>query len=70
MATSISVDRKTRDFLARQKRALEESEGRKLTWDEFFERALPVRKPPRLTRVEVEELRNLLAEARPWKTRS
>jgi len=70
MATSISVDRKTRDLLARQKKAMEESGGVRLTWDQFFERALSVRKPPKLTKVEIEELKKLVAEARPWKTRS
>jgi hypothetical protein len=70
MATSISVDRKTRDLLARQKRAMEASEGVQLTWDQFFERALSVRKPPKLTKDEIEELKKLVAEARPWKTRS
>ncbi|MDG6982929.1 MAG: hypothetical protein JRM74_05685 [Nitrososphaerota archaeon] len=70
MSTSISVDRKTKDSLARQKRAMEASEGVKLTWDQFFERALSVRRPPKLTRVEIEELKKIAAEARPWKTRS
>ncbi len=70
MSTSISIDRKTKDFLARQKRALEATEGVQLTWDEFFERTLSARKPPKLSREEVEELKKLVAEARPWKTRA
>lgn len=70
MSTSISVDRKTRDFLARQKKAMEDSDGARLTWDEFFERALSVQRPPKLTKAEAEELRRVVAEARPWKTRS
>ena len=70
MSTSISVGRKTRDFLARQKKAMEDSDGTHLTWDEFFERALSVQRPPKLTKAEVEELKKVVAEARPWKKRS
>ena len=70
MSTSISVDRKTRDFLARQKRAMEASEGSELTWDEFFEHALSIQKPPKLSNHEIEELKKLVGEARPWKTRA
>lgn len=70
MSTTISVDRRTKDFLARQKRAMEESAGVQLTWDQFFERSLSVRRPPRLTKEEMKELRSIVAEARPWKTRS
>jgi hypothetical protein len=70
MSTSISIGRKTKDFLARQKRVLEATEGIQLTWDEFFEHALSVRKPPKLTQKEVEELRRLVGEGRPWKTRA
>ncbi len=70
MSTSISVGRKTRDFLARQKKAMEDSDGTRLTWDEFFERALSVQRPPKLSRVEIEELKKVVAEARPWKSRS
>jgi hypothetical protein len=70
MSTSITIDRRTRDLLARQKRALEATEGHQLTWDEFFERALSVPRPPKLTRKEIEELKKLVAEARPWKTLS
>jgi hypothetical protein len=69
MSTSISVGRKTRDFLARQKKAMEASEGSELTWDEFFARALSVQKPPKLTEDEVQELKKLVAGARPWKQR-
>ena len=46
MSTSISVGRKTRDLLARRKKAMEDSGGNRLTWDEFFERALSVQRPP------------------------
>jgi hypothetical protein len=70
MSTSISINRKTKDFLTRQKRALEAAKGGQLTWDEFFEHALSVRKPPKLTQKEVEELRRLVGEERPWKTRA
>ena len=70
VSTSISVGRKTRDFLARQKKAMEDSDGTRLTWDEFFERALSVQRPPKLSRVEIEELKKVVAEARPWKSRS
>ena len=70
MSTSISVGRKTRDFLARQKKAMEDSDGTHLTWDEFFERTLSVQRPPKLSRVEIEELKKVVAEARPWKSRS
>ena len=70
MATTISVDRRTKDLLARRKRSLEVTEGNPLTWDEFFERAFSAPKPPELTKSEVTELRRLVAEARPWKTRS
>jgi hypothetical protein len=70
LGTSISIDRRTRDFLARQKNAMEASEGVRLTWDEFFERALSVRKPPKLTKGEIEELKKLVAEARPWRMRA
>jgi hypothetical protein len=70
MSTSISMDRRTKDFLARQKRVMEAAEGVQLTWDEFFERALSVRSPPKLTRQEVEELRKLVGEGRNWKRRA
>ena len=69
LSTTITVDRRTKDFLARQKRTLEASEGAELTWDQFYQRALAVRKPPRLTKGEVEELKKLVAEARPWRAR-
>ncbi|MDA4127564.1 MAG: VapB-type antitoxin [Thaumarchaeota archaeon] len=68
--TSISIDRKTKDFLARQKRSLENTEGTQFTWDEFFERAFSVRKPAKLTQKEIEELKRLVGEARPWKPRA
>jgi hypothetical protein len=70
MSTSISIDRKTKDFLARQKRAMEAAEGAQLTWVEFFARALSVQTPLRLSRKEIEELKKLVGDARPWKTRS
>jgi hypothetical protein len=70
MSTTISIDRRTKDFLARQKRTLEDTEGSQLTWDEFFERAFSVRKPAKLTQKEIEELKRLVGEARPWKTRA
>jgi hypothetical protein len=70
MATTISVDRRTKDILARRKRSLEAAEGGQLTWDEFFEREFSPGKPPTLTRREAEELKRLVAEGRPWKTRS
>lgn len=69
MATTITVDRRTKDFLARKKRSLEAKEGSQLTWDEFFERTFTLGKPPRLTKEEAEELKRLVAEGRPWKTR-
>ena len=70
MATTISVDRRTKDLLARRKRSLELTEGNQLTWDEFFERAFSAAKPPELSKREVTELKRLVAEGRPWKTRS
>jgi hypothetical protein len=70
MATTISVDRKTKELLARKKRSLEARERSQLTWDEFFERAFAAGKPPELTEEEAKELRRLVAEGRPWKTRA
>ena len=70
LSTTISVDRRTRDFLARRKKALEDEGGSQLTWDEFFERTLVVPEPPRLTKEEIEDLEKFVKEARPWKTRS
>ncbi len=70
VATTISVDRRTKDLLARRKRSLEATEGNQLTWDEFFELALSAGEPPQLTKSEVKELKRLVAEGRPWKTRS
>ncbi|MDG6898638.1 MAG: VapB-type antitoxin [Nitrososphaerota archaeon] len=70
MSTTISVDRRTRDFLARRKKALEDEGGSQLTWDEFFERVLKVPEPPKLTKKEIEELEKIVSEARPWKMRS
>lgn len=70
MSTTISVDRKTKEFLARQKGALEAAEGVQMTWDEFFERTLSVKKPPELTRNEIDALRRLARDARPWKSRA
>ena len=69
-ATTISVDRKTKEFLARKKRSMEASQGGQMTWDQFFERAFTLEKPPELTAEEAKELRRLVAEARPWKTRA
>ena len=65
LSTTISVDRKTRDFLARRKKALEDGWGSPLTWDEFFERALGVTEPPKLTNEEIEGLEKNVREARP-----
>ena len=70
MTTTISVDRRTKDHLTRRKRSLELTEGNQLTWDEFFEHAFTALKPPKLSKVEVDELRRVVAEGRPWKTRS
>jgi len=70
MTTTISVDRRTKDFLARKKRSLEVTEGNQLTWDEFFERAFSAAKPPELSKSEIKELKRLVSEGRPWKTRS
>lgn len=69
-ATTISVDRKTKEFLSRRKRSMEASEGGQLTWDQFFERAFTSEKSPKLTESEVKELKRLVAEARPWKARA
>jgi hypothetical protein len=41
-----------------------------LTWDEFFERTFVKGKPTELTKVEVADLKRLVAEGRPWKTRA
>ena len=70
MSTTISVDRRTRDFLARRKKSLEDEKGSPLTWDEFFEQVLVTPEPPRLSRTELGELEKLVKEARPWKMRS
>ena len=70
MATTISVGKKTKEFLARRKKSLEAREGIELTWDEFFERTFAAGKPPELTKEEVGELKRLVAEGRPWKTRA
>ena len=64
------MNRKTRDFLARRKKALEDEGGSPLTWDEFFERALKVPEPPKLTKKEIEGLEKNAREARPWRTQS
>ena len=69
-ATTISVGRKTKEFLARKKKSMEEQRGGQLTWDQFFERLLTAAKPPRLSEEEAKELKRLVAEARPWKTRA
>ena len=70
MSTTISVDKRTKDLLSRKKRSLEVTEGSQLTWDEFFERAFSATKPPELSKGEIVELKRLVAEGRPWKTRS
>ena len=70
MTTTISIDRRTKDLLARRKRSLEVAGGNQLTWDEFFEQAFSPSKPPDLSRSESNELRGLVAEGRPWKLRS
>jgi len=70
MATTISIGKKTKDILARRKRSLEATEGNQLTWDEFFEHAFSASKPPELSKTEVNELKRLVVEGRPWKTRS
>ncbi len=69
-ATTISVGRKTKELLARKKRSIEEEEGGQLTWDQFFELVFTPPKPPKLTEEEAKELKKLVAEARPWKTRA
>jgi hypothetical protein len=68
--TTISVGRKTKEFLARKKKSMEEQQGGQLTWDQFFDRLLTAAKPPRLSEEEAKELKRLVAEARPWKTRA
>jgi len=70
MTTTISIDRRTKNLLSRRKRSLEVTEGNQLTWDEFFEQAFSPSKPPELSKNEVNELRRLVAEGRPWKMRS
>jgi hypothetical protein len=69
-ATTISVGRKTKDFLARKKKLMEEQQGVQLTWDQFFDRLMTGAEPPRLSEEEAKELKKLMAEARPWKTRA
>jgi hypothetical protein len=69
-ATTISVGRKTKEFLARKKKSMEEQQGGQLTWDQFFDRLLATAGPPRLSEEEAKELKRLVAEARPWKTRA
>jgi hypothetical protein len=68
-STTISVDGKTKEFLARKK-SMEEREGGQLTWDQFFDLLLTEAKPPRLSEQEAKEQKRLVAEARPWKTRA
>ncbi len=69
-ATTISVGRKTKEFLARKKKTMEEQQRGQLTWDQFFERLFASATPPQLTKEEAKELKRLVAEARPWKTRA
>jgi hypothetical protein len=53
-----------------EKRSLEARGGSQLTWDEFFGLAFAAGNPPELTEEEAKELRRLVAEGRPWKTRA
>ena len=70
VATTISVDRRTKDLLVKRKKSLELTEGNQLTWDEFFEHSFSAPKPPELSKKEIRELKQLVAEGRPWKARS
>jgi hypothetical protein len=70
VVTTISVDKKTKDLLVKRKRSLELTEGNQLTWDEFFEQSFSVAKLLELSKKEIKELKQLVAEGRPWKTRS